>query len=908
MSEYTGIIRGSKLPYEHIKAQYLNIVDESRSGADHPLHQDNTEYTYNRWLRETSNLTGSKKKYNAIVSIDVAELIESLASENVRDFHEASQKWKRSMQDVVSNRAYAYASNHNVDVRTVIEVLNSLYSVFVTEPFYSILESNYTYGSRINWLRNLLQDRFGAVNYSNPRATWIGHYETISSGNADSEDYSQTEISSVLRNHIQYQMYPKQWDTLPLRYIGIPMVTDNYISYALPGNGSELSYDSIYYKSATAKSWFSAKRGYWYGRSRSGQVFDNYSGNWISKERWSNNRKYASCNLCHHKYDVMMLDWYKVRSYQNNRSRICYQCIATYGLSYNPWQKSWIIASYNNTEDMEIAANDRPIRLRHVDDTGERPVGRRDYDWRVDEEFLEDNNIDIDVNDLKLPIETRRYLTWLRKLPMSARMNIGFTLTTLRKDAITSQMTSNSSERVEFMDRFSPILDAFPAQYRSDDLRGDHIAMWIDSMMEDRDFRMRYSSRVAESRVTDDGWLEPSHGIRLNKEKNAYSYRPDFYYVDYIDGKYYSTYTEGSSGDYAYCSEHDVPNHRCTSWHREYGLFMGLELELIARDKREQSNVGPMQLFQRTLETFHPNDYRKMSHDVAPQLMYIKRDGSLPESTGAEFISQPMSMRAWQNAPKTFWYMTEQNYKAHSVGGVGIHIHIPWDAFTEQHGYTFLSALQALQWNANGLLRYIAQRPSNSWTSWDQLEYHDVPNAIAAVVRSRRANNSSKYQGINLMHNNTIELRYFNSNAKGNRVLKNLEFVQALYDFTMWKSDSSGWDNELGPDESLLNEISTWRNQADEWSDAEENLIRNTHDEGFDGVLNIEQAFVQFIQDNHHKYQHLMEFLLRNDDELEISQDEIDSLWEQPEEETTEEEVEEVVETVQPVTRLGNTI
>ena len=381
MSEYTGKIRGSKLPYELIKAQYVNVVDDNRGGIDHPLTQNNKDYSYNRWLREQSNLTGSRKKFNEIISIDVAELIESLASENVRDFHDAAAKWERSMQDLVSNRAYVYASKHNVDVRTVIAVLNSIYSNFMTRPVYSILQSSHTYGSPINWLRNLLQDRFGAERYSNPRATWIGHYDNISNGTADDEDYSQTEISSVLRNHIQYQMYPKQWDTLPLRYIGIPMVTDNYISYALPGSGNELSYDSLYYKSATAKSWFSAKRGYWYGRSNGGQVFDNYSGNWISKARWSNSRKYSACKLCHNKYDVMMLDWYKVRSYNNNRSRICYQCIATYGLSYNPWHKAWVIASYNRNEDMDLAADDRPIRLKHVDDTGERPVGRRDYDW-----------------------------------------------------------------------------------------------------------------------------------------------------------------------------------------------------------------------------------------------------------------------------------------------------------------------------------------------------------------------------------------------------------------------------------------------------------------------------------------------------------------------------------------------
>mgnify|MGYP003313346830 FL=1 len=219
-------------------------------------------------------------------------------------------------------------------------------------------------------------------------------------------------------------------------------------------------------------------------------------------------------------------------------------------------------------------------------------------------------------------------------------------------------------------------------------------------------------------------------------------------------------------------------------WHRQYGLFLGLELELIVRDNRNMfEDLGPLQIFERTIQTFHPQNYKDDCADLMPQLLFAKRDGSLPSHTGVEYISQPMSMNAWQQVPSLFWHTVNNVYKAFDVGGVGIHIHIPWSAFTEVQAYAFLEVLTALQRNTNGLLRRVAQRASNNWTYWDELEYSNVPNTIAAIATSRRAQNSGKYQGINLMHDNTIELRYFNSNAKGGRVMKNLEFVTMLYDY-----------------------------------------------------------------------------------------------------------------------------
>ena len=165
---------------------------------------------------------------------------------------------------------------------------------------------------------------------------------------------------------------------------------------------------------------------------------------------------------------------------------------------------------------------------------------------------------------------------------------------------------------------------------------------------------------------------------------------------------------------------------------------MGLELELIIRDDRKMfDELGTKQIFERTIQTFHPQGYKDDCADLMHSCSLLREMVHYQAITGVEYISQPMSLDAWNQVPSLFWHTVEQTYKAFSVGGVGIHIHIPWDAFTAVQAYVFLTMLTALQTNTNGLLRRVAQRGSNSWTYWDELEYRNVPNTIAAVTTAR---------------------------------------------------------------------------------------------------------------------------------------------------------------------------
>jgi len=160
------------------------------------------------------------------------------------------------------------------------------------------------------------------------------------------------------------------------------------------------------------------------------------------------------------------------------------------------------------------------------------------------------------------------------------------------------------------------------------------------------------------------------------------------------------------------------------------------------------------------------------------------------------------------------------------------------------------------------------------------------------VTQSRRANNSAKYQGINLMHDSTIELRYFNSNARGGRVLKNLEFVTMLYDYACKVSEPYHWDAEVDdtPPAKLVEIVEGYRNNHESSFDA---LIMENEDEEAN-TKRIEGLLCKYLFDNHSRYPNLYGFLNDTDDgSIELVVDELEMVYptNTPEPEVVEEEV-----------------
>ena len=155
--------------------------------------------------------------------------------------------------------------------------------------------------------------------------------------------------------------------------------------------------------------------------------------------------------------------------------------------------------------------------------------------------------------------------------------------------------------------------------------------------------------------------------------------------------------------------------------------------------------------------------------------VYLTNDSSIkPE--GFEITTHPMSYNYLTNSNFTkqleagLNYLKTQDFKGHNAGG--IHIHISRAAVNPAE----LICMKHIIYNDPNSLRYktllkITQRHNKELMHW-------------ADMRTEKMHADTKYTAINLQHYSTIEFRIFNSNLRIERVLKNIEFIKLLIDFS----------------------------------------------------------------------------------------------------------------------------
>ena len=884
------VTRGTKVPYVIKRGQDVKVNNDERHGSNN-LFERTSQYHFSNWF--TTNVQNKRikyRQYNRAVFLDIRELVNAFATGTSYDVKYQMSYVANTVLEIVNDVAYDYATEYDLTQEQYMQlcaILQDHYSTFISARS-AVTYSSVT-GYNQSWFANILKTRYGLTGLNNPPSV----HGDLQDEAEENWTYDPQHVENAHRNAmtaaVRHTMNPNQWRKVALGVIGIGLPTIHFVRYLWEQHVTQDGYNSTPY--AISDMLYSShpdttsyaqmyESYYWYAQGRAGQHYDESTGNWVFKQDTYNRRKYMRCGLCRELYNVKFLDWYKVRSYSNTRNRICFHCISAKCSSYNVHHKAWLLVT--GQDNMETARFDYPVEYTHITDTDVKATGSKDY------AFVQNIDEGSEQYEHNLPVETRRYLAYIRNIDSDTLNLFRFQNDLRRRMGI-----YNTSTTVYHEPDNQEVIKTFPVDVRITD-GVPTLRVWMDSEGVNRDFAYSYASSPREVRV-DDGWVDVNTGIPLNVEKNQYNWRPPFYYVDYKDGQWLSTQTEANNRAVMDLEGSDISGSQVDNpdWHKQYGLFMGLELELIIRDDRKMfDELGTKQIFERTIQTFHPQGYKDYCADLMPQLLFAKRDGSLPSTTGVEYISQPMSLNAWNQVPSLFWHTVEQTYKAFSVGGVGIHIHIPWDAFTPVQAYTFLTMLTALQTNTNGLLRRVAQRGSNSWTYWDELEYRNVPNTIAAVTQSRRANNSAKYQGINLMHDNTIELRYFNSNARGGRVLKNLEFVTMLYDYACKVSEPYHWDAETDdtPPAKLVEIVEGYRYNHESSFDA---LIMENEDEEAN-TKRIEGLLCKYLFDNHSRYPNLYGFLNDTDDgSIELVVDELEMVYptNTPEPEPVEEEV-----------------
>ncbi len=206
------------------------------------------------------------------------------------------------------------------------------------------------------------------------------------------------------------------------------------------------------------------------------------------------------------------------------------------------------------------------------------------------------------------------------------------------------------------------------------------------------------------------------------------------------------------------------------------GLFFGIELEVDAINKRSTMSRDDV-----PDAVLTKNEKTAKALKEAMPFIYCKRDGSVPG--GFEIVTHPMSYSWILKNKELFdpiWGLVKKGYVSHDSGLCGMHIHMSKAAFTPMHLYKFM---QFFQKNEDFIL-VVSQRDAADLARWAAVKYEGVPKSHMARIAMDKGGHSSRRQAVNLTPSNTVEIRIFRGTLKKERFFKNLEFCQALYEFT----------------------------------------------------------------------------------------------------------------------------
>lgn len=146
-----------------------------------------------------------------------------------------------------------------------------------------------------------------------------------------------------------------------------------------------------------------------------------------------------------------------------------------------------------------------------------------------------------------------------------------------------------------------------------------------------------------------------------------------------------------------------------------------------------------------------------LAENIEP-VMYLKEDSSLNDE-GVEIVSHPMSFDYIHNELDWSFLDDVKGW----IKNYGIHIHVCRKAFKNQLHIEKVINFFALE---PEFINAIAQRNSDRW----------------AKIQEKKGlgDKRSRYTAVNQSNQHTIEFRVFQTSCRKDRVLKNIQFVEAL--------------------------------------------------------------------------------------------------------------------------------
>ena len=198
-------------------------------------------------------------------------------------------------------------------------------------------------------------------------------------------------------------------------------------------------------------------------------------------------------------------------------------------------------------------------------------------------------------------------------------------------------------------------------------------------------------------------------------------------------------------------------------------VYLGIELE-VERGANSETN------------------HTKMALLIEQDFLYFKTDGSL--DNGFEIVTHPMTI-SYIKKHKNVWadilnLLRSNKYRSYDTRTCGMHIHISKNAFTTWHLYRFMKFFV----DNSDFVTKISQRKVENLDRWAALtddpsegtkEY--TQESLMYKAKKKRGN-SKRYLAVNLQNDNSVEVRIFRGTLNDSSFFKNIEFVQALYDYT----------------------------------------------------------------------------------------------------------------------------
>lgn len=162
---------------------------------------------------------------------------------------------------------------------------------------------------------------------------------------------------------------------------------------------------------------------------------------------------------------------------------------------------------------------------------------------------------------------------------------------------------------------------------------------------------------------------------------------------------------------------------------------------------------------------------KKILASVPRSWMFMKSDASV--SYGVECVFHPTTLTYFQSHKSILEeHFSNPNLKQHS--SAGMHVHMPKDKFGTYQLFKFIQFFK----DHTQFIEKVAGRSANSYSQ----HISGKPTSIAKEAKSNES--GERYRAININNEKTIEVRIFAGVVSLPAFMKNIEFCDALYNFT----------------------------------------------------------------------------------------------------------------------------